>query len=75
MLKKKLSLWDTLKFYNIIPLLIFGIILYLVRDYAIQAFNTIGQVSERSMFYKWMPYVTYIGLVTLWVFISFTTIR
>ena len=57
MLKKKMSLWDTLKFYNIIPLLIFGIILYLVRDYAVQALDTIGQVSERSIFYKWMPYV------------------
>lgn len=75
MVKKKLSLWEAIKYYRIIQLLVFGIILYIVRDYAITLLCSLGQVTETSMFYKFMPITAYVGLTALWGFISFTILR
>lgn len=75
MVKKKMSLWDTIKFYNIIPLLIFGIILYLARDLAATGLVKLGQIKERSFFYDWIPYLVNIALAALWIMISFVILR
>ena len=75
MVKKKLSLWEAIKYYKIIQILILGLILYIFKDYAVTLLCTIGQVTEQSIFYKYMPIVSYIGLAALWGFISFTILR
>ena len=75
MVKKKLSLWEAIKYYKAIQLLIFGLILYIVKDYAVTLLCTIGQVTERNVLYKYMPLVAYVGLAALWGYISFITLR
>ncbi len=75
MKKKKLSLWETIKYYNMIPLAILGIILIAIKDLAVSGLYEITQATETELFYDWVPYITYGGLAVIWIIIAFTTFR
>lgn len=72
---KKNSFWYTIRYYNLIPILLFGIGIIIFRDYIFELFCTLTQVTERSSFYKLNGYVVDIGLAALWGFITFTSLR
>ena len=72
---KKNSFWYTIRYYNFIPILLFGIGIIIFRDYIFELFCTLTQVTERSSFYKLNGYVVDIGLSALWGFITFTSLR
>lgn len=72
---KKNSFWYTIRYYNLIPILLFGIGIIIFRDYIFELFCTLTQVTERSGFYKLNGYVVDIGLAALWGFITFTSLR
>lgn len=72
---KKSSFWYTIVYYNIIPILLFGIGLIVFRDYIFDAICSLTQVTERSGFYKLYGYAVDIGLAALWFMIAFTSTR
>lgn len=71
----KKTLWHNIVYYNLIPIIILGIVLILFRDTIFNLLCSLTDVTERSAFYKIYDFVVDIGLLCLWVFIAFTTIR
>lgn len=72
---KKMTLLETIRFYSLIPIFIFGLILYVTRTYAVQALSSMLHVSEKSVLYAWIPHITYVGLLAVWIFVCFSIIR
>lgn len=72
---KKHGLWYTVKYYCVIPLSIFAIVLYLAKDLIFTIICNISSVTDRSPFYKIYELFIPLMLLALWVFIFFTVTR
>ena len=72
---KKMSFLDTIRYYKIIPLMIFGVILLLICNPIIQMLDSIEESKGIKDLSKAATYFVYIGFPFLWLIISFTYIR
>lgn len=72
---KRNYLWYTIKYYNLIPLLLLGITLIIFRDYILEIICSITCIDENSSLYNLQKYGIYIGLVIAWICICFTSTR
>lgn len=72
---KKYKLWYIIMYYNIIPLLIFGVVLFLFRDYIFELICTLTKITPYNKFYKLLGYTVYSGLAVLWILIAFPSTR
>lgn len=73
--KKNKSILDAVKYYCIIPLVIFAIILFFAKDYVFILSCRALKITERSALYKLWELAVYLGLLALWLFVSFTILR
>lgn len=72
---KKKSFCYIIIYYNIIPLLLLGIAFFIFRDPLFEAFCNIIGITEKSKFYQLLSYSTDIILVSIWIIITYTSIR
>lgn len=72
---KKHGLWGAIKYYCIIQLIVFALVLYLTKDYIFIWFCNMMDVSERSPLYKLNMIIVPVGLFALWFFITFYITR
>lgn len=71
----KKSLWYTIVYYNIIPILALGIGIIIFRDSIFELFCTLTHVTKHSIFYKITGYEVNIILPVFWFLITYVTIR
>ncbi len=72
---KKNSFWYTITYYNLIPLTLFLIgILYFRTELKDLLFTSI-ELSETSPFYTTFYSITDLGMLGIWIYFTFTTIR
>lgn len=74
MIKKK-GLWYAVKYYSIIPFIIFGIALAMANDYIFNLSCTYLNITETSPFYKIYELAVPVGLAAIWILVVFTTCR
>ena len=66
---KKHGWWYTIKYYCVIPLSIFAMVLYLARNYIFDLFCNLTQVTESSPFYKIYVLLIPAFLILCWGFV------
>ena len=71
----KNSFFSTLKFYRIIPLLLFAILLYFLHPIALKLLCLFTLTTPRDGIYEFYDTLVIIGFLWLWAYIAFTTIR
>ncbi len=73
---KKYGLWYAIKYYNLLLFAAFALVLYFTRDYFLQFFCMIAQVTPREKGgYKLFEYMVPVLLVAIWFIFFFTTTR
>lgn len=72
---KKHGWWYTIKYYRVIPLSIFAIVLYLAKDLIFTILCNVSGVNDRSPFYKLYELLIPLMILALWVFVFFMTTR
>ena len=72
---KKYGLWYTVKYYCVIPFIIFAIILAYAYDYIIEISCIYLNLTEHHPLYNIYRIAICIGLVALWYIVVFTTCR
>lgn len=72
---KKNTILYTITYYNVIPLIAFGIALILFRNYIFDILCTITQTTEYSSMYITYRYIVYIGLSIIWGLVVISSYR
>lgn len=72
---KKNSFWYTIKYYNIIPIIILGIGLILFRQKIFEFSCAAIKMTEKNPLFEIYKYAIYFGLASLWFFITLATTR
>lgn len=74
-MKKKSTLWDTVKYYCILQFLAAALLFYLSRNYILALLCDAIEITPRSGFYNLYRLAIYIGLIALWVAMFFISTR
>lgn len=72
---KKHGLWGAIKYYCIIQFLVFGIVLYLIKDITFTLLLNAMDITTRSPFYELLAFAYPLLLLALWIFIVFYITR
>ena len=72
---KKNTFSYTILYYDIIPILLFGIALIIFKDHLLEEICSVTQVREQSRNYRLYECAVDWGLLGLWIYITFTSIR
>ncbi len=72
---KKHGLWYTVKYYCILQLAVFAMVLMLSKDFLTTLFCSYFYITERSPLYKIAIFIVPFALVALWIFAAFVTWR
>ncbi len=76
MVKKKLSLWESIMYYKIIWLLLFGTVLYFTRETIFYYFiNLTGITPHSRNMYDLVHTSVYLTLAGIWFIVSFLILR
>ena len=74
-MKHSFSFLKTIKFYNIIPLLFFGLILFFIKDYCVKELEILAQNNGLENYIKAVPSIVYITFAAIWLTIFISVIR
>ncbi|MBR2303909.1 MAG: type IV secretory system conjugative DNA transfer family protein [Ruminococcus sp.] len=73
-MKKIASLWKIIKYYNIIPLVFLGEVLYFIKDYCIRVLENVLNDSKTIAITEAVPKIVYIMFAALWLSVSIRVI-
>ena len=69
------TLWYKIKYYGIIPIVLFGLALFIFKDTIFELFLSITDTREGDALYKIDYLIVNLGLLAMWVYFSFTSLR
>ena len=72
---QKYGLWYTVKYYCILQLAVFALVLMLSKDFLTALFCSYLDIGEYSAFYKIAVTIVPIFLIAIWIFAAFVTWR
>ena len=75
MVTKKYTIRQQIKYYQIIPYLIFGIILALTEPYIFQLVCNMYHLDYRNPLFTLLAYAVPLGIAALWIYAFFSNIR
>ena len=74
-MKQTSSFFRSIRFYNIIPLLFFGLILFFIKDYCIKGLEALAQHNGLVEYIKVIPPTVYIIFAAIWLTVFLSVIR